>query len=176
MRASVSRRSAVSLLGAAAWGLADEAKADNSASQIRSAIDGAYVLEEWHIDENVFRPPQVEGRSVFLNGAVVFMVINKVQEERQITAALFGVYQLSAGLFSYRYDNASIFTQTGSAITASHRLPFEGMRDFDVAREGATVRLRSRSSERADLIFDGEGQRYSEGGKLVRVWRRSILP
>ena len=66
MRGYVSRRSAVSLLGAAAWGLADDAKAD-SVSEIRAAIEGAYILEEWHVDENVFRPPQVDWRYIVLN-------------------------------------------------------------------------------------------------------------
>jgi hypothetical protein len=136
-------------------------------------IDGAYTLEEWQIDENVFRPPQVEGRIVFLNGAIVTTLISKRQDDRQTTVALFGVYQLSAELFSYRYDNASVFIQTGSTITASHRPPFEGTRDFDITRDGAAVRLRSRSSERAEFVFDAEGQRYSEGGKLLRVWRRA---
>jgi hypothetical protein len=54
----------VSLLGATAWGLVDDAKAD-SASDIKAAIEGAYTLKEWHIVENVFRPPQVDGRVVF---------------------------------------------------------------------------------------------------------------
>jgi hypothetical protein len=174
MRAYVSRRSAVSLLGAAAWGLTDDAEAD-SASEIRAAIYGAYILEEWHIDDGVFRKPQADGRFVILNGAVVTNLINKIQEDRQITAVLFGVYQLSAGSFSYRYDNTLIFTQTESTITVSHRLPWEGMRDFDIIQEGASVRLRSRSSEGADFMFSAEGLRYSEGGKLLRVWRRSIL-
>jgi hypothetical protein len=99
MRGYVSRRNAVSLLGAAAWGLADEAKAD-SASEIKATIQGAYTLEEWHIDDGVFRPPQVDGRVVFLNGAVVFILINKIHEEKQTAVAGFGVYQLSAGSFS----------------------------------------------------------------------------
>jgi hypothetical protein len=175
MRPYFSRRAAASLLGAAALGLANDAKADDSGPEIKAAIDGAYILEEWRIDENVFRPPQVEGRVVFLNGAVVSILINKAKEDRQFTVALFGIYQLSSELFSYRYDNSSIFIQTGSTITASHHPPFEGMRDFDIARDGATVQLRSRSSERAAFIFDAEGQKYSEGDKLVRVWRRSIL-
>jgi hypothetical protein len=36
-----------------------------SVSEIRASIDGAYILEEWHNDERVFRPPMVEGRVVF---------------------------------------------------------------------------------------------------------------
>jgi hypothetical protein len=147
-----------------------------SVSEIRAAIDGAYVLEEWYTADRVFRPPQVEGRVVFLNGAVVTILIDKMREERQTTVAEFGVYELGAGSFSYRYDNASIFTQTESAINVSHGLPWEGMRDFDITQEeGATVRLRSRSSEQAEFIFNADGIRYSMGGKLLRVWRRSRL-
>jgi hypothetical protein len=172
MRGYVSRRSAVSLLGAAAWGLADDAEAD-SVSEIKTVIEGAYILEEWHVDENVFRPPQVDGRYIVLNGIVITVLINKMHEDEQISATLFGFYELKAGSYSYRYENVSIFTQTESAITVSHHLPWEGMRDFDIAQEGATVRLRSRSSEQAEMIFNAEGVRYSEGGKLLRVWRRS---
>jgi hypothetical protein len=146
-----------------------------SVSEIRATIDGAYILEEWHNDERVFRPPQVEGRVVYLNGAVVTILIDKMREERQITVAEFGVYELRAGSFSYRYDNASTFTQAANTISVSHTLPWEGMRDFDVTQEGVTIRLRSRSAEQAEFIFNAEGLRYSVGGKLLRVWRRSKL-
>jgi hypothetical protein len=120
MRAYVSRRSALLLLGTAAWGLAialteGNAVAD-SVSETRAMIGGAYILEEWHGEDRVFRPPQVEGRVVFCNGAVVTILINKMHEEPLITFIAFGGYELSAGPFSYRYDNASIFTQTESAI------------------------------------------------------------
>jgi hypothetical protein len=117
----------------------------------------------------------VEGRVVFLNGAVVSILINNTQEDRQFTVALIGVYQLSQNSFSYRYDNSSIFIRTATSIAESHKPPFEGMRDFDITRDGATVQLQSRSSERASFVFDADGQKYSEGGKLVRVWKRSSL-
>jgi hypothetical protein len=145
-----------------------------SLAEIRAVVDGAYVLEEWHIGATVFRPPQVEGRVVFLNGAVVTTLINKVEEERQVTVALFGVYELNAASFSYRYDNASTFTQSAT-IDVSHKLPWEGMRDFEVTEEGAAVRLRSRIPEQAEFVFDADGMRYWESGKLLRAWRRSKL-
>jgi hypothetical protein len=172
----VTRRAAASsLIGATAWGFVGDVKADDAAPEIKAAIDGAYILEEWHMGENVFRPPQVEGRVVFLNGAVVSILINNTNEERKFTVALFGAYRLSQSSFSYRYDNASIFIQTASSITESHNPPFEGMRDFDITRDGAVVQLQSRSSERASFIFDAAGQKYAEGGKLVRAWKRSSL-
>jgi hypothetical protein len=143
-----------------------------SVAELRAVLDGAYVLEEWHIGATAFRPPQVDGRVVFLHGAVVFISINKTQEEQQVTAAGFGIYDLNATSFSYRYDNFSTFTQTAT-INVSHTLPWEGMRDFEVIQEGTTVRLRSRIPEQAEFVFNADGMRYWEGGKLLRVWRRS---
>ena len=146
-----------------------------SVVDIKATIDGAYILEEWHTDTGVFRPPQVEGRVVFLNGAVVTILIDKIRQERQVTVAEFGVYELREGTFSYRYDNASTFTHLANTINASSALPREGMRYFDIIQEGATVWLRSRSADKAEFVINAEGIRYSIGGKLLRVWRRSKL-
>jgi hypothetical protein len=44
MTASVTRRAAASLLGAAAWSVADEVKAGDSAPEIKIAIDGDYII------------------------------------------------------------------------------------------------------------------------------------
>jgi hypothetical protein len=146
-----------------------------SVADIKATIDGAYILEEWHTDTGVFRPPQVEGRVVFLNGAVVTILIDKMGRERQVTVAEFGVYELREGTFAYRYDNASTFTQIPNTINVSSALPREGMRYFDITQEGAIVWLRSRSAEQAEFMINAEGIRYSIGGKLLRVWRRSKL-
>ena len=72
-----------------------------SVVDIKATIDGAYILEEWHTDTGVFRPPQVEGRVVFLNGAVVTILIDKMRQERQATVAEFGVYELREGTFNF---------------------------------------------------------------------------
>jgi hypothetical protein len=110
-----------------------------------------------------------------LDGSVVTILIDKMQAGRQITDALFGIYEIRAESFSYRYVNASTFTGTGNTADVSHTLPWENMRDFDVTQEGATVRFRSRTSDQAEFLLDAQGMRYSVGGKLLRVWRRSKL-
>jgi hypothetical protein len=166
------RRDFVAGLGVAAWPHLVECRAA-SISEVKTAIDGAYILEEWRDADRVFRPPQAEGRVVFLNRAVITILIDRMREDRQVTVAEFGVYELHAGLFSYRYDNVSTFTQMAAAINVSHALPWEGMRDFDIIQEGPMVRLRSRSTEQAEFIFNAKGLRYSVGGELLRVWHRS---
>jgi hypothetical protein len=93
---AVSRRRALPLLGAAASGVAGGATADTG-SGVQGIIDGAFILEEWHIDDNVYRPPQVDGRAVFLNSAVVVVLINKAHEEKQIHRRPFGRLHIERG-------------------------------------------------------------------------------
>jgi hypothetical protein len=42
-----------------------------SITELKGEVEGVYALDEWHIDGKVFRPPQVDGRFVLNNGAVV---------------------------------------------------------------------------------------------------------
>jgi hypothetical protein len=137
---------------------------------LRATIDGIYVLEAWHTDAGVFRPPQVEGRFILLNGAVITVLHNRIQESNQTTLASYGSYVLNLTEFSYRYDKPSVFTQTSSGIAVSHKAPWEGMRSFAVSRDGETVRLRSATEE--EFLFSRDGVKYSQSGKLLRVWRR----
>ena len=43
-----------------------------SITELKAAIEGIYILDEWNIDGQTFRPPAVEGRFVILNGNVNF--------------------------------------------------------------------------------------------------------
>jgi hypothetical protein len=116
---------------------------DPDVEALRATIEGIYILEEWHTDTGVFRPPQVDGRFIVLNGAVVVFLRNRIQEANQTTTAAYGSYALKANEFSYRYEEPSVFIQTSSGITVSHKLFWEGMRSFSATRDGETVRLRS---------------------------------
>ena len=42
------------------------------------------------------------------------------------------------------------------------------MRSFSVSRDGDTVLLRSATEQ--EFLFSREGMKYSEKGKVVRVW------
>jgi hypothetical protein len=144
--------------------------ADPDVEAIRAVIDGVYALQEWHIDNGVFHPPQVEGRFTLLNGAVVAVIHNRIEEANRKTIVSYGNYVLTAKEFSYRYEDAAVFTQTSSGITVSNKPFWEGMRSFDVSREGETVRFLSATGE--EFLFSREGIKYSQKGKVLRVWRR----
>jgi hypothetical protein len=140
-----------------------------SVAELRAAIDGVYTLEEWHSEGQVLRPPLVDGRFVLMNGTVTTVLLNDAQESNRTSNASFGKYVLDETNFSYGYDVRSSFTQTTSTITVSRTPGFAGMRQFAVSVEGNAVHLKSGQGE---FVFSPEGLRYSENGRLLRVWRR----
>jgi hypothetical protein len=144
-----------------------------SVAELKAVVEGVYILDEWHNDGKIFRPPQVEARTVLMNGSIVYLSVNKMEDANQITSANFGVYTLQADSFGYRYDNRSVFTQTPNNITVTHAPAWEGMRNFSVTQEGDSVRFQSRSADQAEFLFMPGGLRYSEGGKVLRIYHRT---
>lgn len=146
-------------------------RADVEIRSLRAAIDGAYVLEEWHTEAGVFRPPAVQGRFVLLNGVVVYEVRNGINEGNRLTIVGDGTYELSPASFSYRYTAWSLVTQSATGVAVSNKLPWEGARTFTAHRDGDTVALRTPSGE--EFLIDKNGMKYSLAGKLLRVWRKA---
>jgi hypothetical protein len=146
---------------------------DQSMKSSKARVEGVYSLQEWHLGGEVVRPPRVDGRFFLLDGAVITIIHNRVQEDKQTTFAAYGSYLLDATRFSYRYDDASVFVQTASALTVSRKPPWEGMRSFKLVSEGNAVRLRSDNGLQ-EFLFSPDGLTYSENGKVQRVWRRVV--
>ena len=72
-----------------------------SVQALKAGIEGAYVLEEWHRDGSVLRPPLIDGRAVLLNGRLVFIVHDRAQEPDKTTVAGYATYILEPGKFSF---------------------------------------------------------------------------
>jgi hypothetical protein len=144
---------------------------ETSVDTLKARMGGVYTLEEWHKDGEVFRAPQVEGRFVLLNGMIMTILHNRMQAPNQTTVVLLGRYVLDSTTFSYGYDNTSIFTETPSGTSVSHKPRWEGMRSFAANLEDGVVHLRSESGQ-WEFMFTAEGLTYSENGKPLRVWRR----
>jgi hypothetical protein len=70
---------------------------------LKAGIEGAYVLEEWHRDGTVLRPPVVEARAVLLNGLLTFMTFERAKEDNKTAISGYAKYILEAGKFSYGY-------------------------------------------------------------------------
>ena len=140
-------------------------------TEVKTAIEGVYILDEWTIGGQTFRPPAVEGRFVILSGNIVTVLIDATQESKKTYSTLYGVYSLSPDSFAYKYETGATFTQTPDNISLSRGTPWEGMREFTVKQEGDSVHLQF--GEKAAFEFNPDGEIYSEGGKVLRVWRRA---
>ena len=140
-------------------------------TELKAAIEGVYILDEWNNGGQTFRPPVVEGRFVILKGNIVTVLIDTMQESKRSYNALFGVYSLTPTSFAYKYETRAGFTQISDKVSLSRAIPWEGMRDFTVKQEGNSVHLQF--GETAAFDFKPEGLTYSEGGKALRVWHRA---
>jgi hypothetical protein len=140
-------------------------------TDLKAAIEGVYILDEWTINGQTFRPPAVEGRFVILNGNIMTFLIDNSQESKKSYTTVYGKYTLTPDSFAYKYDTRMTFIQTPDNISVLRALPWEGMREFTVKQDGNSVQLQF--GDKAAFAFDPDGQTYSEGGKILRVWRRA---
>jgi hypothetical protein len=141
-----------------------------SVEAIKAAIEGAYVLEEWHRDGTILRPPLVEARSVLLNGLLMFIAHDRAQENNKTRVAGYAKYILEPGKFSYTYEGFTVVTQTAAGTSVSEKLPWEGLRTFAASIENNEVRFRATNGPQ-EWRFTADGLSYSDG-KLMRVYRR----
>ena len=137
---------------------------------IKARIEGVYVLQEWHRNGEVVRPPLVDGRTVLLNGRILYISHDRAQEKNKRTIAGFGTYLIEPGKFSYSYESQSWITETPSGVTVSEKLLFEGVRTFTVTIENNEVHFRATNGPQ-EFRFTSEGMSYSDD-KLLRVLQR----
>jgi hypothetical protein len=143
-----------------------------SVEAIKAGIEGVYVLQEWHRNGEVLRPPLIDGRSVLLNGRLVFIVHDRAQEFNQTTLAGYATYILEPGKFSYSYEGWSVITQTADGTSVSEKLPWEGLRTFAASIENNEIHFRATNGPQ-EFRFNADGSSYSDG-KQMRVYRRVI--
>jgi len=143
-----------------------------SVEAIKAGIEGVYVLQEWQRNGEVLRPPLIDGRSVLLNGRLVFIVHDRAQESNQTTLAGYATYILEPGKFSYSYEGWSVITQTADGTSVSEKLPWEGLRTFAASIENNEIHFRATNGPQ-EFRFNADGSSYSDG-KQMRVYRRVI--
>ena len=146
---------------------ADEISIDN----LNARIAGVYTLEQWHKDGKIFSSPQVEGQFILRNGLVTTILHDRMELPSQKTTILHGKYRVESNKFFYGYDDTSIYTETPSGVSVSHKPFWEGMREFAISSEAGEIYFRSENPKR-EWVFNGDGLTFSENDKLIRVWRR----
>src|SRR5687768_11161318 len=69
-------------------------------ADLRASLEGTWQLEEWHVDGQILRPPQADGRWSLHDGVVMFMLH---RADRAESSGGYGVYRMDATTWSYGY-------------------------------------------------------------------------
>ena len=141
-----------------------------SVEALKAGIEGVYVLQEWHRNGEILRPPSVEGLMVLLDNRLMYTVHDRAQESSRMTISGYATYLLKPGKFSYNYESSTVVTQTAGGTSVSEKLPFEGPRTFAASIENNEVRFLATIGPQK-FQFTADGLSYSNG-KLMRVFRR----
>ena len=146
--------------------------AQPATQDVKGCIEGVYVLEEFKRDGEVFRPHQVAGRYVVLNGVVLFIFHDRTQQSKQTSNIGFGVYTVSSTAYTYHYDDYAIYTSTSDGTSVSRQPPWEGMRPFTLVFEKSEMHLRYADAQQ-DILCSLDGLLVTLGPGSYRKYRRA---
>jgi hypothetical protein len=138
--------------------------------ELRAAVEGTWQLDEWHVNDQVLRPPQVDGRWSNHDGVVLFMV-HRTTSDSVYSQSGFGTYQMDASTWSYGYARTESLSGPigGPAQVTTGRLD---SRSFKVSRRGSKVVLTFVGPDDDRREYDGRFFTLIQNGKVVRRWRR----
>ena len=137
---------------------------------LRAAVEGTWQLEEWHVNGQVLRPPQVDGRWSNHDGVVLFMV-HRTTSDSAYSQSGYGTYQLDANTWSYGYARTEALSGPIGApatVTTDKR----DSRSYKVSRQGTKTILTFVGPDDDRREYDGPFFTLIQDGKVVRKWRR----
>ena len=145
------------------------ASAQGSApADLRAAVEGTWQLEEWHVDGQVLRPPQADGRWSNHDGVVLFMLHRADSAQSNMG---YGIYTMTADTWGYRYLRMQNTTgPLDGPVKISVSQPPPEMRWFKVSRAAGKVILEGAGEDRRE--YEGPFFTLIQKGQIVRKWRR----
>lgn len=138
--------------------------------ELRAALEGTWQLEEWHLNGQVLRPPQVGGRWSNHDGTVL-VTMHRTTSDGAYSQSGYGAYQIEPGTWSYEYTRME--TSSGpiggpAQVTAERR----DRRSFRVSRQGSKIILTLEGPGDDRREYDGPFFTLIQNGQVVRKWRR----
>jgi hypothetical protein len=69
-------------------------------------------------------------------------------------------------------DKVETFKESTSGFTLSRKLPWEGMKSFEIGKENNQIHMWCADSG-LEIIVDGNTLHIKKGGKIARTYRRA---
>ena len=141
-------------------------------ADIRKVLEGTWTLEEWHVNGQVMRPPEMTGRWMVYDGIVMAIRHRNGPGNFESTAA-FGEYRITADEWIYGYERSedTLGPSPGEAkmnVRVTRPVP---MQAWKIVRKGATVILERDKSIRWE--FNGpDFTLFAPNGQVLRKYRK----
>ncbi len=135
-------------------------------------LEGVYALEELKRDGELFRPPQVSGRVMLMEGTIIWIFNDRTQPSKQTSTTAFGRYTVDQSSFAYGYDEFEAYTQTEAGLSVNRKVPWQGLRPYALEADGSHVR---NADTKTDYFCSADGLTYSYGDGNYRKYRRLKL-
>jgi hypothetical protein len=140
------------------------------AQALKECVEGVYALEEYKTEGQVFKPPQIFGSLMIMNGTVMYIFHDRTKQSAETSFVGIGRYTLSPTTIAYRYDTFSTFKNVNGTVSESRRLPWEDMRLYTSVLEQDGMHLRNVSTM-TDILCSSDAFLYTFG-QDYRKYRR----
>lgn len=170
---------AAACLAAAAAAGAGPAAAQDLAPppEVRAVIEGTWELVEWHVGDQVLRPPDMEGRWMVHDGLVMATRHRDGPDDFESTAG-YGEYRWGPMTWTYGYERSEDLrgpTPDAVRLTVTGSDPIR-MSTFRISREGDMLIL---DGERLRWEYDVPGRTFmlkTSSGRPIRKYRKVASP
>ena len=147
---------------------ADARSGGQAAADLRALLEGTFELEEWHLNGQVLRPPQIGGRWSNHDG-VVLAIYHRAGPGGFESFAGYGTYKMEGSMWAYGYartERAAGASAAEAKVTVTENAPVS---TFKVSREGGTVVL-ERPNDRRE--YDATTFTFMPNGRTLRKYRK----
>lgn len=139
-------------------------------ADLRAALEGTWYLDEWHVNGQILRPPHIDGRWSNHDGVVMVMFRRMTDGGGVEATAGYGVYEMNADTWSYRYDHMETTTRSTEGPAKVRVSPPRDMRSFRLTRAPGKVVLEGAGGDTRE--YEGPFFSFKQNGQIVRKWRR----
>ena len=142
-------------------------------ADVREAIEGTWELTEWHVGDQVLRPPDMEGRWMVHDGLVMATRHRNGPDDFESTAG-YGEYRWGPMTWTYGYERSEDLhgpSPDDVTLTITGSNPIR-MRTFWISRDGDMLVL---DGETLRWEYDVPGRTFvlkTSGGRTIRKYRK----
>lgn len=147
---------------------ADISAQGQAPADVRALLEGTFELEEWHLDGQVLRPPEVGGRWSNHDG-VVIAIYHRSGLKGFESFSGYGTYKMDASTWSYGYERVEVANGPLADQAKVTVRPAAPANTFKISREGGKVIL-ERPNDRRE--YDATSFTFMPNGRTLRKYRR----